>query len=199
MGSRIKCFMIEPTGRYRRWLRRYVPSYEEQCKVSNNGYHDAMVAIEDSDKERVVMGDIWPHDDPRWPTHCVCGREFAEEDTWQLFGRQIYTRPDTGKECTLYDAPPGAMWYADWYAEHERWHGPDGRSLWVMTPGGEWCVDGVASNCTNRADMKHKCWVRHGTPPDITVDKDGLTCKAGAGSIMVGGYHGFLHGGYLVD
>jgi hypothetical protein len=37
--------------------------------------------------------------------------------------------------------------------------------------------------------------VRHGEPPQITVDKRGLTCHAGAGSIALGSYHGFLHNG----
>lgn len=45
----------------------------------------------------------------------------------------------------------------------------------------------------------HKCWIRHGEPPDVNVDKAGVTCGAGAGSIMVPGYHGFLRNGYLTD
>lgn len=43
----------------------------------------------------------------------------------------------------------------------------------------------------------HKCWVRHGEPPDLHVDKAGVTCNAGAGSILSGDYHGFLHNGFL--
>lgn len=48
---------------------------------------------------------------------------------------------------------------------------------------------------------EHKCWVRHGDPKtgSVHVDKDGVTCGAGAGSILSGSYHGFLHGGYLTD
>jgi hypothetical protein len=45
----------------------------------------------------------------------------------------------------------------------------------------------------------HKCWVRHGTAPDVHVDKNGGTCGAGSGSIAVPGYHGFLHNGHLTD
>lgn len=33
----------------------------------------------------------------------------------------------------------------------------------------------------------------------ITVDKNGTTCAAGAGSISAGPYHGFLRNGQLVD
>lgn len=43
----------------------------------------------------------------------------------------------------------------------------------------------------------HRCWVRHGVPPDIHVDKNGVTCGAGGGSIAYPGFHGFLHNGYI--
>lgn len=45
----------------------------------------------------------------------------------------------------------------------------------------------------------HKCWVRHGDPraSNVTVDKNGDTCSAGAGSILAGDYHGFLQAGVL--
>jgi hypothetical protein len=55
-----------------------------------------------------------------------------------------------------------------------------------------------ASNCTMPNDMLHRCWVRHGNPPMITVDKNGPTCGAGAGSILSGNWHGFLRNGELV-
>lgn len=44
-------------------------------------------------------------------------------------------------------------------------------------------------------DAEHRCWIRHGEPPLITVDKNGLTCAAGAGSIQCRDYHGFLRDG----
>jgi hypothetical protein len=48
-------------------------------------------------------------------------------------------------------------------------------------------------------DNIHRCWVRHGRPEDGTlhVDKAGNTCRAGAGSIDTGKWHGFLHNGEL--
>jgi hypothetical protein len=79
--------------------------------------------------------------------------------------------------------------------------GPDGRCLVVVCPNGcEWMIDGPASNCTMPQDRgpfssSHRCWVRHGEPPNITVDKAGRTCAAGAGSIQAGDYHGFLRDG----
>jgi len=65
---------------------------------------------------------------------------------------------------------------------------------------GEWPLDHRASNCTRPDDKVHRCWVRHGRPEDGTlhVDKNGDTCAAGAGSIIMhGGWHGFLHHGEL--
>jgi hypothetical protein len=57
-----------------------------------------------------------------------------------------------------------------------------------------------AANCTNYEDAHpHKCWVRTGTPPKLTVGKGrpGESCSAGAGSILVAGWHGYLRNGVL--
>lgn len=91
------------------------------------------------------------------------------------------------------------MYYAT--AENQQYYrpGPDGRTLFVVTPGGVWNVDERASNCTLPNDNEHYCWVRHGIPPMVTVDKVGKTCAAGAGSIMMGKYHGFLRNGKLTN
>jgi hypothetical protein len=116
----------------------------------------------------------------------------------------LYRRTDTGEVVgTLRDAPVGAMWFADWYPDHycNPQLGP-GKCLIVKTPGGDWVIDQQASNCTMPDDVhqeKHHCWILHGTPPEITVDKNGVTCGAGAGSISRPNYHGFLQNGYLVE
>lgn len=74
----------------------------------------------------------------------------------------------------------------------------NGPHLIVMTPGSEWNIDSRASNCGLPYDYAHRCWIRHGEPPLVTVDKaGGATCTAGAGSIQAGSYHGFLTGGEL--
>jgi hypothetical protein len=126
-----------------------------------------------------------------------------------------------------WDLPVGAMFYATWMEEVADRCGPDGKSIMVITPGGGWMIDGRASNCdspckhcgvpykdhkneisgqslpaANSCDQyedsrPHKCWVRHGQLPLITVDKDGITCGAGSGSILIGEYHGFLKNGEL--
>jgi hypothetical protein len=139
-------------------------------------------------------------------------RCFLVEPVPGPLGDHLWIRPDTGEIAQhLADFPVGAMWFADWYKIDER-KSPDGRQLYgwdwdnqfepqlcVRTPGGVWIIDSRASNCTMPEDRVHRCWIRHGVPPNITVDKGGHTCQAGAGSIQCGSYHGFLRNGELVD
>lgn len=194
----VKCFLLKPTMKARAWLRCY---RDGDCALSLHGYHNVKNGIEDIDLiASATPGVIEPlhglrHDpnDARWPSECACGMSFMERDR-HLFYRQLYEAPD-GQQYTIEDAPVGAMWFADWMKG--MYCGPDGRALYVMTPGGEWLIDGKANNCTMPDDSVHKCWVRHGEAPDITVDKNGHTCAAGAGSIAIGNYHGFLQNGYL--
>jgi hypothetical protein len=112
----------------------------------------------------------------------------------------------TGEPFRMGWAPVGAMWFADWYMNDEtpsrsrfHWDNQFTPPLIVSTPGGDWDVDSRANNCTLPNDRLHRCWCRHGEPPNITVDKNGLTCAAGAGSILCGSYHGFLRDGFLTD
>jgi hypothetical protein len=207
--ERVRCFLLEDTGRDRLSLRRYVESGKERSCSGPMGYHNAMAQIGEQVSERYPEGHKFAgckkallpeqHDgDPRWPTHCACGYEFQPDDRRQVFTESIYRRADTGEEMRLEDAPAGAIWNSPWLAEWKGYRGPDGQSLHVRLPNGrDWRIDGRASNCTLPNDQEHKCWVRHGTPPDLTVDKNGLTCAAGAGSIQAGDYHGFLRGGFL--
>ena len=198
MTTNIKVFLLETTDTERRELRRYATG-PCSCKNYPASYHDASVALDIAPYDKSERH--WPRDDPRWPRFCECGYEFEPEDPWQLFTRRLYVRADTGEQLTLNEAPVGACWFAEWYAEHPAYRGSDGRTLVVMTPGGEWIVDSRASNCTRPNENEHKCWVRHGRPEDgsLHVDKNGLTCEAGAGSIVCGAYHGFLHNGHLTN
>lgn len=207
----IRCFMLEPTDprRERRWLRRYsVQGGEGVCPLHSKGYsyHNAQLLLGDFDDESVEAyagcdnkAQLQPpHDDPRWPAVCACGAAFQPDDLYQLCTHTLYRRADTGEILTLDDAPPGAMWYATWYHGIPDWCGPDGKALIVRCPGGHtWHCDGLANNCDMPNDKEHKCWVRHGTPPDVTVDKNGKTCNAGAGSILTPNWHGYLRNGYL--
>ncbi len=196
----IKCFMLEETDQCNRFLRRY-RSGEDKCPKM--GYHNILAPIEgiewpantiisyDGDKKEF-------EGDPRWPTQCECGYVFATDDTSQVFIERVWRRADTRELTTLKAVSDGAMWYAWWYPEG--WAGPDGKTLIVKVPNNhDWNVDGACNNCT-RPNEKHYCWIRHGVPPNITVDKGqpGESCKAGAGSIMTKDWHGFLRNGFLV-
>jgi len=127
-------------------------------------------------------------------------------DHWQLFIESLYRRSDTGELTTIRHAPPGAIWNAPWMTKYPQWTGADGLSLHFKGPDGrEFSIDHRASNCTLPNDDVHKCWIRHGTPPDITVDKRAgipgasaaTTCGAGAGSFVSANWHGFLRNGHL--
>jgi len=199
----VKCFLLEPTERQRRYLRRYRGAGDHPCLV--NHYHDAWVLIDVIPDKGEPISDgrgEFEHDE-RWPKKCDrCDYLFTENDHYQVFLDRIYARKDTGEEMTLRDAPPGAMWDANWLHDlipGMGWTGPDGRSLVAVCPGGhQWHIDGRCSNCT-RPHEPHQCWIRHGEPPNITVDKNGNTCAAGAGSIQTPNWHGFLRDGYLVE
>jgi hypothetical protein len=115
--------------------------------------------------------------------------EIVAEDVWHLI------------HCRV----PGAMFYLNMSeaAADERQPGShlfvSGLQLHVVLPDlTPWNIDGRARNCTKPADFDHRCWIPHGEPPMITVDKNGRTCEAGAGSIDSGTWHGFLRNGELV-
>lgn len=212
----IKCFMIEPTDRERFFLRRYVSSSDSDPAAKcpgKYGYHNGHTLIGEVpaifserdgckyvDCAAMEKRDSISRDDPRWPVKCDdCPYVFQPEGAWQHFYESIWLDA-TGKEYTLRDEVPGMMWDAYWMGDYAK--GTDGKCLIVILPDGyRWMIDGPASNCTLPDDrgpygQAHRCWVRHGTPPDITVDKDGKTCAAGAGSIMSRrSYHGFLRSG----
>jgi hypothetical protein len=89
-------------------------------------------------------------------------------------------------------APVGAMWDADWYEGSKLKDGrlynrnPDGVTLVVRTPGGDWIVDGPSF--ANREEVGS--WSRFGTLPNVTATP----------SILIPGkYHGWLRDGQLVE
>jgi hypothetical protein len=202
MSEPVKCFLITASDKSGRYLRRYTSG--TKCDVCQHGYHQSLVHI--GDFKAILTEDGYESSpsaskyegDERWPATAPCGYVFAEEDEWQVFTKRIYTDAD-GNAYTLNELPPGAMYDADWCP----WKGPDGRSLVVILPNGHgWCIDHQANNCTIPEDVaqkQHHCWIRHGEPPNITVDKNGITCQAGAGSILTPKWHGFLRNGYLVE
>lgn len=126
--------------------------------------------------------------------------EHDETTDWpSFFAYTGFRNPLTGETREHpHEFGPGAMWWAAWLPKGWTWDNEVEPHLCVETPGGTWNIDSRASNCTQPTDRVHRCWVRHGVPPVITVDKSGLTCGAGGGSILCGGWHGFLRAGELV-
>jgi len=222
----VKCFYVEITDKCKVYLRRYsVDSFWKNdikylklnplC-IGNSGYspdfHNAEILYGiypipyTADKVTVDEFPMLDHNHPLWKhvAVCKCGYEFDEYDHYQMFVDDIYIDKANGREHSLRTRTPGMMWNAPWRLSFEK-NQVDGKYLCVICPDGlEWDIDSQARNCTMKTDNVHKCWIRHGTPPIITVDKAGLTCGAGAGSIQTyghkdgkdfGSYHGFLRNG----
>lgn len=199
----VPVFFIKLTNRSKRSLRRFAYSPDRTCSAAGSfGFCDATVFLDYSDSDEASVSRSWKKEaalefsQTGWPAACsACGVPFADGDQWQLFCERVY-EDASGREFFLRNLPVGACYDADWRGGRK---GFDGRCLYVMTPGGLWGIDERASNCTMPTDKEHRCWVRHGSPEEGTlhVDKDGLTCQAGAGSIQAGTYHGFLHHGKL--
>lgn len=169
-----------------------------------NGIHNAYLPIDDrlGDAAQADFGD--ESDYTVWPTACAyCAAEVPTEAP---------ARPSVGESGThwtrqvfverLFDTPSGKPEPGDlyWLRGHEdrscwHWDNCDGMHLHGIVPNGDrWDIDSRASNCTLKDDRLHRCWVRHGRPEDgnVHVDKNGLTCNAGGGSIDTGGWHGHL-------
>jgi len=135
----------------------------------------------------------------------------------ELHDTTVYRLAD-GTELPQSQLRPGDVFYSPWALRRQQlegthscpWDNCDGHHLICIVPGEidaagrvethHWTVTGRASNCAMPDDRHHRCWVLHGDPerPEtMHVDKEGPTCKAGAGSIAVPGYHGFLDHGAL--
>lgn len=163
---------------------------------SKGGYHNAMKFLKDSPntKDWKFAGEPSEYPEEQWPTHCNdCGAEVPKEGdiTKQVFTKRLYDTPSGIPE-------PGCLFWADWYPDDFFWDNHKGPHLCAVLPNGrEWIIDSRASNCGLPNDRTHRCWVRHGEPPEIHVDKNGHTCNAGGGSIWIDDYHGFLHNGHF--
>ncbi len=191
------------------------PSYHRRSDLScpnslgsgRPGYHDARRLLGQSDKveDWYAFGipEAYEHD-IRWPTTCDhCGAPVPTrvsatrvgdrgiEVTRQIFTSRRYDTPSGSPE-------PGDLYYHEVHdpGECPYWDNCDGKHLCALVPTGEyWDIDSRASNCTMKEDRTHRCWIRHGEYPMLTVDKNGHTCAAGAGSIQTTHWHGFLRNG----
>jgi len=142
--------------------------------------------------------DNMPRLERGWKGSCErCGVEIPWDEGTLVSG-QLFRIWDTPSEAL----EPGCLFWQDDYKGHcsGRWSNCDGRHLNAVLPNGHhWDIDSRASNCTLKEDTIHRCWVRVGEPPNVHISKDGLSCAAGAGSILAGDYHGFLHHGVFTS
>jgi len=190
------------------------PRYDYQNTCPNaygrghSGGHNATAVIRDYLFPEAVpesFGEEGDFPEEAWPTKCDhCGAPVPPSSTPSEVGQsgEIVNRQVSSSK--LFDTPSGRPEPGDvyWSDSHEpghcwAWDNCDGRHLRGVTPNGvDWDVCGRASNCTMREEKTHRCWVISGSPEDGTlhVGKGGHTCAAGAGSIAVDGWHGFLHG-----
>lgn len=185
-------------------LRRY---WDGSCPAY--GYHNASVHLSDvlidgceqggqlDESSSYLRGPVPAHDDPRWPVTCSgCPAPVPDTAHRQLWHQRLYDTPDG-------ELHPGDAYLTSAYHDHDNrcptWSNCTGTHFVVVTPDGSpWDVDSRAGNCTQSSDRLHRCWVRHGDPPRVTVNKAGHTCTAGAGSIQTPRWHGFLRDGVLV-
>lgn len=203
--SRIKVFFCEETDRVTFDFRVYESG---ECPGPGGRFHNAHSERIDEYRQapRTELAEERPRledfaGDARWPVKCDhCDHAFGEAAERQIWQKRVLRRSDTGAEIEggYRAVPPGGIWDAWWMAD--ALHGDDGRCLICKLPDGhDWMIDSRASNCTLPQDQVHRCWVRHGKPEDgsLHVDKNGVTCAAGAGSIATPKWHGFLHHGEL--
>lgn len=210
----VHCFMIHPTERDRRWLRRYhsrtnADGAELDPCAGPDGYHQARVRIEDGVALKSPEGYHYSpkpdRSDPRWPVQCeACGYRFADTDEWQVFCDLIYTDA-AGAEYTLRDGPPGAMLYAWWLWDPRR--PEDLAELPAMREAAragnkflsimyleQWAEKRPPLQvfCPNGRPWIVDATANNGPGWTVTGEPPLITC---APSIAVTGYHGFLQGG----
>lgn len=216
MRMGIKVFLIEPIAQQRVWLRRYTFSNENECPGKKWG-HDASQLIGDFDSpvapldgDETSVFDKPPITDLRWPVKCdTCPYQFAPANEWQVFHERLCKAAD-GRIFTRRDNEIGIMFWSPWFHSHghelhcmywDNCKDPRGHLICKLPGPHDWDIMSRAANCTMPEDKLHRCWILHGDPSKgetVHVDKDGLTCQAGAGSIALPNWHGFLHGGELV-
>lgn len=176
------------------------------------GYHNAYTMLGTVPKGTDAhkhFGKVEDYPEDMWPKVCAycaapvpegkldfrpAGETVGAKGVWgnrQVFTSRLYNT-DSG------EPEPGDLFETDWHdpGHCPFWDNCSGVHLYAILPNGEhWDLHSRASNCTMKDDRTHRCWIVNGTPPNLTVNKSGFTCAAGAGSIAVTGYHGFLTNG----
>lgn len=126
----------------------------------------------------------------RAPLACRCGYLFGPDDPIEGYRHRLYTdrRPvhEGGWRGILADAPPGALWLADWYPES--WRGPDGHCLVLQLPDLTAFVLDAPYGLAGE-DLGLDRYRRTGEPPELTVDRE----------VDTGTYRGTITRGTLSD
>lgn len=183
-------FVAQPTGIYRRTLRRFSFSNRRHCPRNPTWGCDATRLIGH------VLGDglldrstfIWPRDDPRWPAACAaCGQPFQLTDEWQMNENELFRCPN-GYEFSMWgggrEMPAGAMVRAHWWDTINS-HPQRVTPWWVALPNGhQWIT------CQEATGGGY--WTVTGEPPNITVSP---SIHAAPGSPK--SWHGFIRNGRL--
>lgn len=166
------------------------------------GCHNAELPLGRSDKidDHKAWGSPPDYPAERWPVKCDhCLATPPPEAKHQVFTAKLYDTASGHPE-------PGDLFERECYAQTRwgrcawGWTNCTGRHLIGILPNGhEWDICSRCSNCTMRDDNTHRCWIVSGEPPAVDVGKGGHTCAAGAGSIGVPGWHGFLRSGVWVE
>jgi hypothetical protein len=156
-------------------------------------------------------------DDPRWPTHCTCGRAFTDDDERQQWAEEIFIRTDTGAEVTTHSTivpddcelvSPGAVQDLWWYARFDGSDGSlglnpdrpkDGIIVGIHCPYMDerkatqvWCVDQRATG------ESAGFWTRTGDPRNPSTFNATPSIAIGV-KTGPGYYHGFAQNGVLTD
>lgn len=164
-----QCFILETTGYSTLWARRYT-SGTYDCECVDRSYHNNRNLFGRRPTEGSVsydgssLKDILP-----FPTHCVCGYEFNDESEWQIFAETEYHIRETGEILFLGDAPDGAIWHAHWLDFHQESRGIDLKAYQIKIGGISLVLDDI-NYCGRK--YPHKCWIRTGTPPNITLTRN---------------------------
>jgi len=176
-------------------LRRY---WGDGAHGQKHGYHNASIKLQDVIHPLIlgnhehIGGSVEDYPEDMWPKVCEeCGEPVPPHAQRQVFNKRLYDTESGDLEI-------GSLWYAYWLPKNLYWDNKEDFHLLAMVPGGQhWNIDSRASNCGSPNDRLHRCWCRHGDPETgiVHVDKNGLTCNAGAGSIGTANWHGFLHNG----
>jgi hypothetical protein len=207
--SEVTCRFIEENGT-KAWLRVF---WGKSPDCPSHGYHNARLPLVETDTlaDWDLGGTPEDYPDDRWPSVCEhCGAAVPDDLKPELpYNEQVHRQVFRQRRYTTASGRPeiGDMFWTTWRLTPAEgggtecsctWSNCDGRHLYVILPDGhEWDTSSRASNCTMKDDKTHRCWVLSGEPPNVTSSKTGHTCRAGAGSVATGKWHGFLRNGKL--